>query len=171
MIQFHARYFLRPHPLPSHHHCNMRKKWKSKVLYRIYTNWHRTLRTGAPNKFATFTPAKICRQKFQTASWSAPPAAKAALASRGVHAAVPPRASNRDGNVAPSKEIACTAQRSGSFFSSLFALITGMSSALVIGPCSFWPFRSSASISSHLRFPPARAKASAHLRLRPPKHV
>mmetsp|Transcript_26240 Transcript_26240/g.69574 ORF Transcript_26240/g.69574 Transcript_26240/m.69574 type:complete len:260 (-) Transcript_26240:345-1124(-) len=49
-----------------------------------------------------------------------------------------------------------------------------MTSSAVPVPCSFWPLSSSASMVSHDLPAPLRAalqKISAHLRLRPPKHV
>ena len=75
---------------------------------------------------------------------------------------------------APSKAIAWIWHMSGKSFSLPAALMQVITSLAVPVPCSFWPLSSSASITSHVLGDPSfwhLAKMSAHLRLRPPKHV
>ena len=69
---------------------------------------------------------------------------------------------------APSYEILYTVVKKGNSCSSPFIFRMWFTSLAVSVPCSFWPPSSSASISSRLFILPAAAKASAHLRLRPP---
>mmetsp|Transcript_106195 Transcript_106195/g.288186 ORF Transcript_106195/g.288186 Transcript_106195/m.288186 type:complete len:239 (+) Transcript_106195:222-938(+) len=54
---------------------------------------------------------------------------------------------------------------------SLWASMIGQISCAVSVPCSFWPPRSSFSMSAQLLLVPAFTQASAHFRLRPPKQV
>ena len=67
-----------------------------------------------------------------------------------------------------SYEILYTVVKKGNSASIPFILRMWFTSLAVSVPCSFWPPRSSASIWSRLFCLPAAAKASAHLRLRPP---
>mmetsp|Transcript_32486 Transcript_32486/g.76743 ORF Transcript_32486/g.76743 Transcript_32486/m.76743 type:complete len:244 (-) Transcript_32486:404-1135(-) len=69
----------------------------------------------------------------------------------------------------PSKAISWMRMKSGNSASLPLVLSTVATSLAVMVPCSFWPLSSLASISSHV--PSPLAKASAHLRLRPPKQV
>merc|ERR1719199_486388 len=70
---------------------------------------------------------------------------------------------------APSKAISLMRVKSGNSDSLPFFLSTVETSLDVMVPCSFCPLSRRASISSH--DPSPLAKASAHLRLRPPKQV
>mmetsp|Transcript_49125 Transcript_49125/g.122033 ORF Transcript_49125/g.122033 Transcript_49125/m.122033 type:complete len:231 (+) Transcript_49125:484-1176(+) len=69
----------------------------------------------------------------------------------------------------PSNAISWIRLKSGNWSATPLALRTVMTSLHVMVPCSFCPLSLAASISSQV--PSFLAKASAHLRLRPPKHV
>ena len=74
----------------------------------------------------------------------------------------------------PSKAISWMRMKSGNSASLPLEVRTVATSLAVMVPCSFWPLSSSASITSHVLGDPSfwhLAKSSAHLRLRPPKHV